>query len=157
MFSKSNKLFAVIYLTLLTFLVQPITVSAKSKITPLGYWTTISDKTKKPRAVVRLTQRNGIIEGRIIRIYPLEKDHDFCVKCPEPLKNKPIIGLRFLWGLKPDGELSWSGGHIIDPQEGSVYKCKMTLDKSGKTLFVRGYIGISLLGRTQLWVRRDKP
>lgn len=120
---------------------------------PIGVWTTISDKTNKPRSVVRIYESKGILYGKILKVYKEPGDHNTCINCPGNFKNKPIVGLRFMYGLKPDGRNEWSGGHILDPKPGKIYKCKITLLPDGKTLKVRGYIGFSLLGRTQTWHR----
>ncbi len=134
-----------------TLLVSANAIYAKG-ISPVGTWTTISDKTRKPRGLVRITERNGVLQARIVKVYRQKGDTGFWIKCPGKLKNKPIKGLRFVWGMKTSGNMTWSGGKILDPKEGKIYRCKMTLDKSGKKLYVRGYIGVSLFGRTQTWV-----
>lgn len=71
---------------------------------------------------------------------------------PDPaLKGKPIMGLVLLRNFTyDDGE--WSGGHIYDPEGGKLYKSYMKL-KDAKTLSLRGYIGVSLFGRTEVWTR----
>lgn len=119
-----------------------------------GTWTTISDKDGKPRGVVKIIERSGRLQGRIIKTYPRPGDAGICRKCPGKLKGKPIKGLRIVWGMKKNGPLTWSSGKILDPKSGKIYRCKMTLDKSGKKLYVRGYVGVSLFGRTQTWIRR---
>lgn len=121
----------------------------------VGEWTTISDKTHEPRAVVRIVDKAGVLEGYILRVYKKAGDQGYCLKCPEPLKNKPIVGLRFLWGLKQSGSNEWAGGKILDPKAGRIYNCKLTLSDDGKTLSVRGYIGVSLFGRTQTWFKKQ--
>ncbi len=151
MSNKSRQIFVffmALFLVNILFAKTPQTKSIE------GYWTTISDVDNMPRSVVELYKRKGNIEGRIIKLYARPGDHDYCINCPEPMKNQPIKGLRIIWGLKPDGDLSWSGGKVLDPKKGKIYKCKMALNKSDKKLYVRGYIGISLFGRTQIWIRR---
>jgi len=65
-----------------------------------------------------------------------------------------LIGLRILWDLRKDGD-EWSGGRILDPDNGKVYKCSIAVEHDGKKLRVRGFIGFSLLGRTQFWLRQE--
>ena len=77
-----------------------------------------------------------------------------CKECKDERKDKPVIGMAILWGLKKDGD-TWAGGEILDPKNGKIYRCKMTLSADGKSLNVRGFIGISLLGRTQIWLRQE--
>jgi uncharacterized protein (DUF2147 family) len=121
-----------------------------------GFWTTISDEDNKPRSVVQIISRNGQLEGIILKVYAKPDDHELCIQCHGKLKNQPIIGLRILWDLIPSGDRSWASGKILDPKTGKVYKCKISLDKTGKKLSVRGYIGISLFGRTQTWIRHQQ-
>lgn len=147
---------ALIILTCCGFIVH-FNAQAADDTSAIGYWTTISDEDHKPRSVVQIINHQGYLEGRILKVYAKEGDHDLCINCEGKLKNTPIIGLRFLWDMSPDGDKAWSGGKILDPKTGKTYKCKMSLTKDGKELSVRGYLGISLFGRTQIWVRRHTP
>ncbi len=114
-------------------------------------WISLDDKTGKPRAVIELNEQNGVVSGHIASVYPQPGDTGICSKCPGEFKDKPIKGIGFLWGLKQTGPQNWDGGHILDPKTGKVYRVKMMLN--GKKLYVRGYIGFSVLGRTQIWER----
>lgn len=118
---------------------------------PAGSWTTIDDQTGTKRSVVNLSVSNGTLSGTIVKVYPQPGDTGICSKCPGAFKGKKIQGLRFVWGLKDKGNGEWEGGSILDPKTGKIYKVKMTL--KGNKLDVRGYVGVSLLGRTQTWVR----
>ena len=69
-------------------------------------------------------------------------------------RNQPILGLVILKGFKFDGDNEWVGGDIYDPQGGKTYSCYLTL-KDKNSLKVRGYIGISLFGRTEVWTKAD--
>lgn len=84
-------------------------------------------------------------------MFPQPGDTGICSKCPGGFKGKKIQGIRFVWGLKKTGDNEWTGGHILDPKTGKVYRAKITM--KGNKLYVRGYVGISILGRTQVWVR----
>ncbi len=118
---------------------------------PSGLWQLVDDKTGQPNGVVRLTVEDGTLRGRIERLRPGTQATDKCTKCPPPQKDRPFLGLMIAWGLKPDGD-SWGGGTILDPDSGDTYRCIMKLHDRN-TLEVRGYIGISLFGRTQRWTR----
>lgn len=118
---------------------------------PVGTWTTIDDKTGKKRAVVQLSMHGDTLSGRIIKVYKQEGDTGICSKCPGQFKDKPIKGIQFVWGLKRASENEWAGGQILDPKTGKIYNAKMTME--GDKLYVRGYVGFSLLGRTQVWVK----
>jgi len=122
----------------------------------LGRWTTFSDKTGKAESIVRLTEVDGEIRGTIETIYPRpnEDPNPKCDKCPDEFKGKPVLGLTFLWGLKREGA-GLGAGKILDPEEGSIYHCRIELADGGKTLKVRGYLGVPLFGRTQSWQRLE--
>lgn len=144
-----------ILITLVSFCFVGTGFAKSVQTSPLvGTWTTIDDKTGKPRAIVRISKsRSGIYSAKILKVLNKQADDvGVCRKCPGKLKNRKIIGLRFLWGMKKDGDNTWSGGTILDPKSGKTYRCKMTL-KSNKALDVRGYVGFSLFGRTQKWYR----
>lgn len=119
--------------------------------TPDGIWTSIDDKTGQKRVIVHLSVSGDTLTGTIVKVFPQPGDTGICSKCPGRFKDKPIPGLKFVWGLKNQGKGVWDGGHILDPKNGKIYRAKMTLE--GDKLYVRGYIGISVLGRTQVWVR----
>lgn len=134
-------------LVLLTMLYLPLVFAAS----PVGLWTTIDDKTGEKRALVELVETNGVLNGKILKVYSQPGDTGMCKKCPPPFTNKPVAGLTFMWGLKEGGDDVWDGGLILDAKSGKIYRVKVTV-KNNK-LYVRGYIGVSLLGRTQVWVR----
>ena len=115
-------------------------------------WTTIDDKTQKPRAEVLIEEHNGKLEGRILNVYSQPGDTGICTDCPGKFKDKPIKGLEFIWGLNQEGKNNWGGGEILDPKTGKIYRAKMLL--KGNKLYVRGYVGVSILGRTQIWERK---
>jgi uncharacterized protein (DUF2147 family) len=124
---------------------------AMASASPAGTWTTIDDKTGEKRAVVHISVSGGTLNGTIVKVFPQPGDTGICSKCPGAFKGKKIQGLNFVWGLKDEGHGVWGGGSILDPKTGKVYKAKITLQ--GNKLYVRGYVGVSLLGRTQTWVR----
>lgn len=117
-----------------------------------GRWITIDDKTGKKRSVVNLTIEGDRLSGTVVEIFKQPGDTGVCEKCPGPFKGKPIVGLRIMWGLKPNGANAWGGGKILDPKTGTIYDVKIT--SNGDKLEVRGFVGVSMLGRTQQWVRK---
>ncbi|MAZ38584.1 MAG: hypothetical protein CMF49_00515 [Legionellales bacterium] len=127
-----------------------------ANLSPQGSWLTIDDVTKKPRSIVKITENNGHLYGNITKVYYRkgEGPNDVCEKCSGARKNQKFLGMNILWGMKKTGKYSWSGGKILDPENGKTYKCIVTLSQDGQQLNVRGYIGISLLGRTQMWIRQ---
>ena len=122
-----------------------------------GHWQTIDDTSGKPRAIVRIYLVNGALQGDIEKVFyePGEKKSGFCVQCPPPQRGKPVVGLTILWALRPDGSgRGYRNGHILDPANAAVYKCRMTLNENGNTRDVRGFVGYTgALGRTQTWHR----
>lgn len=122
---------------------------------PVGLWKTVDDKTNKPRSLVRIIEESGEFKGIVEK--GLQEDDNpgrVCDKCDPPRKGQKILGMTFMWGLKKDGN-EFKGGEILDPDNGKIYKCKIKLIDGGKKLDVRGFIGISLIGRTQTWVRQE--
>jgi len=128
---------------------------AFAQTSPVGTWTTIDDKTRKPKSVVEIYEaRDGTLNGRVIEILQSERGpNPMCDKCTGANKDKPVKGMVMLWGVKQKGG-SWEGGKILDPATGKIYSVKMTPIEGGKKLDVRGFMGFSLLGKTQTWVRR---
>jgi len=119
-----------------------------------GLWKTINEKTNKPDSIVRIVETNGEFSGRIEKIFvePGGVPAPKCDQCEGKFKNQPILGMTFLWGFKREGN-KYTGGQILDPDEGQVYHCRMELSADGTRLEVRGYVGIPLFGRTQTWFR----
>jgi uncharacterized protein (DUF2147 family) len=119
-------------------------------------WKNIDDATGKPRALIRITESNGTLQGRIEKVFPApnESQNPTCEKCEGANKNAPIVGLVILNGLKKDGD-AYAGGQILDPDNGKLYSSKVKLTDGGKKLDVRGYIGVPMLGRTQTWLRQE--
>lgn len=131
------------------------TTASAQAVSPAGYWKTFDEHTNQPRSIVQIWMQNGQLQGRLAAIYfqPGEGPKDLCVKCAPPRKNEKILGMTILWGMVPTGQNQWGNGQVLDPKIGQVYRCKMTLSADGRTLNVRGYVGVSLFGRTQTWVR----
>jgi len=117
----------------------------------VGKWKTIDDETGEAKSVVEIYEQNGKVYGKVITIFDKTKENNLCTKCEGAKKNKPVKGMVILEGAKKDGS-SWEGGTILDPTKGKVYKCTLSLENKDK-LKLRGYVGISLLGRTQYWER----
>jgi uncharacterized protein (DUF2147 family) len=123
---------------------------------PTGLWKTIDDTSGKPKALIRISESNGELSGRIEKIFPEPgKDPDpLCTKCEGTRKDQKVIGMTILFGMKRDGD-EYNGGQILDPDNGKIYRSKLSLIDGGKKLNVRGYIGVPMLGRTQTWLREE--
>jgi uncharacterized protein (DUF2147 family) len=130
---------------------------AADRASPVGLWKTIDDKTQQPRSLVRIVDAAGVLEGRIEQILNRQPDDDpenLCRACKGDRKDRPVIGMKILWGLVKDGD-AWEDGEILDPKNGKTYSCKMRLSPDGSKLEVRGFIGLSLIGRSQTWIREE--
>ena len=129
---------------------------AQAQATPAGLWKTIDDETKKEKSLIRITESSGVYTGKLEKLLdPATKPDAVCEKCSDDRKDKPLIGMMLVKGVKQndDNKGQWDGGEILDPNNGKTYKVRLTPKDEGKTLAVRGYIGAPLLGRTQTWVR----
>jgi uncharacterized protein (DUF2147 family) len=125
------------------------TVSAADAV---GRWKTIDDETGQAKSIVEITKAaNGTYSGRIVELLRPSKPNPVCDKCKDDRKNKPITGMEIIRGMKQDGN-AWSGGSILKPDEGKVYKSKMQLLEGGKKLEVSGCI--SFFCKSQVWVRQ---
>lgn len=120
---------------------------------PLGRWKTIDDATGKPKSVVEIYRaRDGSVAGRVVEILDLKDGpNPPCKACKGPLHGKPIRGLVILWGLRPDNDGGWSGGRVLDPENGKDYKAKLALLEDGRALGMSGCI--AFLCRQQVWRR----
>lgn len=121
-------------------------VAAQSVV---GEWISIDDKTEKPRSVIEIWEAQGVVYGRIKALFPEpgEDPNPLCDECKGELKDQPVLGMRILWDMKPDGD-KWSGGKIMDPENGKTYRCKLWVEDG--TLKVRGYL--AFFYRTQTWI-----
>ena len=142
-----------LFVTAILMLASSLVTAAGS---PVGVWRSIDDKTRQERSIIRITEENGVLNGVVEKIVdqPGDDPAHLCKECKDERKDKPIIGMAILWGLKKDGD-AWAGGEILDPKNGKIYRCKITLSGDGKSLNVRGFIGISLIGRSQTWLRQE--
>lgn len=123
----------------------------------VGRWKTVDDDTHKPKSIVEIYKSGDTYRGKIVKLIDPKEPNAVCKKCSGENKDKPLEGMDILWDLKTDKpEKSWTGGTILDPENGKSYSCNMSLDKDSDKLKVRGYIGFSLLGRTQFWDRQKE-
>lgn len=127
-------------------------VPAQQTLTPVGVWKTVSDATGETQSHVRIYESGGKLFGRVERVLVTKGVPDTCVKCTDDRKGHPLVSLVILRNMVKSGN-EYKGGDILDPENGKVYRCILKLDGSGDRLTVRGYIGISLFGRSQVWHR----
>ena len=128
--------------------------------TPERYWKSIDDRTGEQLSIVEIRKGNdGRYHGKIVYRYP--NSHGIaltnCTKCPAPYTNKPILGLEILSGFRedPNKANAYIDGRVLEPTSGRIYKGKAVVTGEGKRLRMRGYMGVSALGRTVVWIRTD--
>ena len=127
-------------------------LAAQTPPTPVGTWHTVDETTGKPRGIVEIVERNGVLTGIIRGTLVPGEPEGLCDKCPGDRRNQPITGLEMIRNVRRDGN-TWGGGELLDPDNGKTYRIKLTPSPDGRTLEVRGFIGISLIGRSQTWRR----
>ncbi|HQY27562.1 MAG TPA: DUF2147 domain-containing protein [Burkholderiaceae bacterium] len=129
---------------------------AQAPASPVGLWKNIDDETKQPKAMIRITEKDGVISGKIEKILT-DKTDAVCDKCTDDRKDQPVQGMTIVSGIRKNADQPdlFDGGSILDPNNGKVYRSQMRLTEGGKKLEVRGYIGLPLLGRTQTWLREE--
>ncbi|MEO8383842.1 MAG: DUF2147 domain-containing protein [Betaproteobacteria bacterium] len=121
-----------------------------------GLWQQYDDDTKLLSSLVRIVHTaDDQYEGFVEKVIPGpgEDPNPRCRKCEGELKDKPVLGIRVLWSLRRVDETHFEHGEIIDPDDGTVYRLKIAVVDKGRKIEVRGYKGISLFGRTQVWLR----
>ena len=123
-----------------------------------GTWKNIDDKTGSSKAILEIRKApNNTYIAKIVKVTPRPgyTPKEICIKCPSPYTDKPILGLDVLTGLKPVGNNNYEGGKIIDPLSGKIYSANAKLAGNGKRLTLRGYVGVSAIGRSQTWIKED--
>jgi uncharacterized protein (DUF2147 family) len=126
---------------------------ALAQMTPVGLWKTIDDDGKTEKSLVRIAESGGVLSGTIEKIFDPAKVDGKCEKCTDERKDKPVLGMTIIRNARQDADdkTIWTGGEILDPNNGKTYKTRLKPVDGGKTMEMRGYIGF--LYRTQVWQR----
>jgi uncharacterized protein (DUF2147 family) len=132
-------------------------MTAAESDSPVGNWKTFDDKTGRAKSIVQIAEENGELTGKVLEVLESPAGpHPLCQPCEGERKDKPVEGMTILWGAKKNGA-SWEDGEILDPENGRIYHVILTLLGRGQKLAVRGYIGIPVIGRRQIWQRQEEP
>jgi uncharacterized protein (DUF2147 family) len=125
-----------------------------AEVNAVGLWEQVDETSGKAESWFKISEHNGVYEGNIVKIFfkPGEDKNWICSKCEGAEKGAPVLGLMLIKGMQRNG-LSYENGTIMDPRDGAVYRALMKLSPDGRKLEVRGYLGISLFGRSQVWNR----
>lgn len=123
-----------------------------SAASPVGLWKTVDDETGEARSQVRITESGGVLSGRIERVLAPGKADAKCIACSGSRKDQPVAGMTIIEGVRRDRSgAHWDGGSILDPNNGKVYRVRLTPQESGRKLEVRGFLGP--FHRNQHWQR----
>lgn len=125
-----------------------------AELTAVGLWEQVDENSGKAESWFKISERNGVYEGNVVKIFfkPGEDENWVCSKCEGAEKGAPVLGLTLIKGMQRNGR-TYENGTIMDPRDGAVYRALMKLTPDGRKLEVRGYLGISLFGRSQVWNR----
>lgn len=119
--------------------------------TPVGLWQMLDDDSQQPLSLVRISETGGIQSGKLEKLLDPARQNDKCNLCADERKNQPMLGMTIMRNVKANGDGTWEGGDILDPNNGKVYRVRLKPIEGGKALEVRGYIGPFF--RNQRWTR----
>ena len=136
---------------LITVFVLTLSVNSFSQ-TIFGKWKTFDEETGNEKSIVEIFEQDGKAYAKILELLEEGKADNLCENCDGAKKNQPIKGMEIINGLTKDDDGEWNDAKILDPKSGKIYKCYIVLEETNK-LKVRGYLGFSLIGRTQYWTR----
>ena len=140
-------------LAIVAVLLIPAVAQGQPAASPVGLWRTVDDNTGKERGEVRIFENQGVLYGRIEKLFEPAAAGKVCTKCDDDRRGKPLVGLDIIRGVRADADGGWGGGEILDPESGSIYRASLRLSDGGRKLTVRGYLLVSMLGRSQTWIR----
>ena len=115
-----------------------------------GRWRTINDRDGRAQSIIEIYEQGGKLHGRVTEL--LEgSTYTICEQCPGDQKGKSLVGMTIIYDLEKTST-GGKGGKVLDPNNGKLYDCYIEL-VSPDRLKLRGYMGVSTLGRSQVWHR----
>jgi len=145
-----NTLLDYLFIAIMLFL-GVVNAKAQTNDSITGSWKTFDDQTNQPAAIVQISEKNGLFSGVVTKLLD-PSALPTCEKCTDARKGRPVVGMEILTGLKKNAD-SYTGGQILDPDDGEIYRATVRLIDQGNKLDLRAYIGMPLLGRSQTWIR----
>lgn len=129
--------------------------SMLSAQTVFGKWKTIDDRTGKPKGIINIYEKDGLMYGFVEKILEPGKENSLCTKCDDELKDKPVIGMEIITAAKQNEDGEWKGQRLFDPEQAMTFRCKIWLSpENPNELMVRGYL--AFIYRTQTWLRVEE-
>ena len=126
-----------------------------SSQTVFGKWKTIDDRTGKPKGVINIYEKDGLMYGYVDKILEPGKENSKCVKCEDDLKDKPVVGMEIITAAEKHEDGEWKGKRLFDPEQAMTFRCKIWLNpENNSELKVRGYL--AFIYRTQTWLRVEE-
>lgn len=137
---------------------QAARAANSASLSPVGRWKTVDDATGKVKSIVAIREESGMLYGTIETLFDPPVPHPTCYLCTGELKDRPLVGLQVLSGFVQNGNHQngeWSGGQVLDPESGKIYRASLSVDPGGKSLRLHGYFLIPMFGRTEHWQRDE--
>lgn len=120
-----------------------------------GNWKTIDDRTGKPKGLIEIYEKDGLMFGKIIKVLEEGREDAVCEKCDGDMKDKPVVGMHIIKDGKPNEDGEWKGKNLFDPEQAMTFRFKIWLNpENSNELKVRGYL--AFIYRTQTWVRSEE-